>query len=337
MLSLYEIFNCSNKEELYFKVKENNLEVKSLIEFIEYSKMNIENQELIFDSPDNVIKKISSIKEPKNTIIRLIFVDAKLKPVHLSNLDLDSNEDTKKVLFDSLNSGACKTFLIVNESSNKTKIKKIKEIFEISDIPVLDTFIYNKTYDSYLSEQSNNFYERSKINNSDKKLENKKLKDFSKFNKYDEYIEYYFEKEIENLDIKNDKEKILDLLKIGFQNKTNEIFGVIAYDEFNKIIDYKLLFQGGKDRNLIDKSIFIKNLLRSNPKGFMVFHNHPSGNVSPSQEDRKITFELKKISSMLDIKFLDHLIVGKENVFSIEREANIHFPKINKERKSYGR
>src|SRR5699024_11367125 len=52
-----------------------------------------------------------------------------------------------------------------------------------------------------------------------------------------------------------------------------------------------------------------------------VFHNHPSGKPEPSLEDMNVTKGLKKVSEKLDIQLLDHFIVGKRNVFSIDRKS----------------
>ena len=53
-----------------------------------------------------------------------------------------------------------------------------------------------------------------------------------------------------------------------------------------------------------------KNLILSNAAGFIFFHNHPSGDVSPSEGDMEVTEKLKKAGDLLDIPLLDHIIIG---------------------------
>ena len=61
----------------------------------------------------------------------------------------------------------------------------------------------------------------------------------------------------------------------------------------------------------------------SNASAYILAHNHPSGNLKASAADKKITQQLKESSSILDISFLDHLIVTLEGYYSFADEGNL--------------
>lgn len=72
------------------------------------------------------------------------------------------------------------------------------------------------------------------------------------------------------------------------------------------------------------KEVFTRLLLAS-ASAFLILHNHPSGNISPSKEDFEVTKRLKSASDIMSIKFLDHIIVGENDCdyFSFLRNGNL--------------
>ena len=103
--------------------------------------------------------------------------------------------------------------------------------------------------------------------------------------------------EIENLDLEPDEKIIL----ICLNNK-------------NQIIAYSEIAKGGADFCNIDFKVLFKTILVANATKFILVHNHPTGNANPSSQDIKITEKIKDASSLLNIQFLDHIVVG-ENTF----------------------
>lgn len=111
---------------------------------------------------------------------------------------------------------------------------------------------------------------------------------------------------------------------IKFINETEEMYNyveermlLICLNTKNQIIAYSEIARGGIDNCNVDiKSIF-KTVLMCNASKFILIHNHPSGNAMPSNLDFKITERILKASQIMDIKFLDHVVVGgKENYAS---------------------
>ncbi len=90
----------------------------------------------------------------------------------------------------------------------------------------------------------------------------------------------------------------------------HEEFWVIALHKSQKIADKKMLFSGGYDAVVVDTKMVLKFALESNALALVVAHNHPSGNIIPSNHDVAITYKLQQACNLLDIQLVDHIIVG---------------------------
>ena len=102
---------------------------------------------------------------------------------------------------------------------------------------------------------------------------------------------------------------------------SHEEFWVIYLNRSNRIIgDYKLS-QGGIVGTVIDLKLILKRALEFLASSLIICHNHPSGNLQPSENDRKITEKLKIAAGQMDIKLLDHLIVADNSYFSFADEG----------------
>ena len=110
-------------------------------------------------------------------------------------------------------------------------------------------------------------------------------------------------------------EKLCDMVNELFdlENALEEHVYIIVVDTKNKIRGVSELSHGGSNSSIIDiKSIFTRVLLMGGI-GFFLIHNHPSGDTTPSREDLEITQKIKNASRLMDINFIDHLIVGNES------------------------
>lgn len=91
----------------------------------------------------------------------------------------------------------------------------------------------------------------------------------------------------------------------------------VCLNNKNKIIAYSEIAKGTIDTCQTDiKSIF-KTVLMSNATKFILVHNHPTGNSKPSNEDIEITKRVKKASKIMQISFLDHIVIGDNEMTSI--------------------
>ena len=100
---------------------------------------------------------------------------------------------------------------------------------------------------------------------------------------------------------------------------------VINLNTQNQPIGYSVVAMGTIDATLVEQGNIFKTAMLSNAAGIMVMHNHPSGNLKPSEEDLKLTARINTIAQLFGIDFLDHIVVGsKGNTYSIRA----HYPDL---------
>lgn len=96
----------------------------------------------------------------------------------------------------------------------------------------------------------------------------------------------------------------------------HEEFGVTFLDNKHRVIRSEQLFRGTIDGASVHPRVVLQRGLEVNAAAVVLHHNHPSGVVDPSTADQRITQRLKETLSLVDIKVLDHIIVGAERSFS---------------------
>ncbi len=107
-----------------------------------------------------------------------------------------------------------------------------------------------------------------------------------------------------------------EYLTAKLRHQQHEVFACLFLDAKHKIINYEELFSGTIDSSNIHPREVLKKTLSHNAAAVIFAHNHPSGNATPSDADRDVTQQLKKALEMIDVKVLDHIIVGDGNVTS---------------------
>lgn len=101
----------------------------------------------------------------------------------------------------------------------------------------------------------------------------------------------------------------------------HEAFCVLYLNQSNKVIRSEILSSGGLTGTVADIRIMLKNALLYSANKLIIAHNHPSGNLQPSQADKELTKKLKEAAEWMDIKLLDHLIVAGTNYMSMAEEG----------------
>ncbi len=101
-----------------------------------------------------------------------------------------------------------------------------------------------------------------------------------------------------------------------------EEFWVIFLNKANKIIKKHKIGQGGISNTAVDIRLIMKNALDNFAVGIILCHNHPSGNIKPSNKDIDLTNKIQKAANILQINLLDHIIVGSKKFFSF-KDKNI--------------
>ena len=128
-------------------------------------------------------------------------------------------------------------------------------------------------------------------------------------------------------------EDALELVKIASSSTVFEllqpILGELLHEEFwilylnnaNKIIEKLPISKGGITGTLVDVRVTLKKALELGATSLILAHNHPSGNLNPSEADKQLTNKLKIAAESIDIKVLDHLIVTEKSYFSFADEG----------------
>ncbi|MBR2052183.1 MAG: DNA repair protein RadC [Bacteroidales bacterium] len=101
----------------------------------------------------------------------------------------------------------------------------------------------------------------------------------------------------------------------------HEQFWIMLLNNANKVIKLEKIGVGGMTGTTADPKKIFKSALENNAASVMLCHNHPSGNVIPSNADKQITNNLVKAGQFLEIKILDHIIIGNDNYFSFADEG----------------
>lgn len=105
-------------------------------------------------------------------------------------------------------------------------------------------------------------------------------------------------------------------INMALADKEREVFLVMFLDNQNRIIESAELFQGTIDCAAVYPREVVKAALAVNAAAVILAHNHPSGNATPSEADKRITQTIKDALAMVEIKTLDHIIVGGDKNFS---------------------
>lgn len=119
-----------------------------------------------------------------------------------------------------------------------------------------------------------------------------------------------------NNDKLNNSEVLYCFLKNIYRNIKQEIFIVICLDSKKKLINYKKIFKGTLDEVNVHPREILKYAVLESAHSIIICHNHPSGDVWPSEEDKKITKIIKESCNIFNIPLLDHIIYSKDKYYS---------------------
>ena len=99
-------------------------------------------------------------------------------------------------------------------------------------------------------------------------------------------------------------------LRVRIGRSEREIFGALFLDSQHRLIEYRELFFGTLDSATVHPREVLKAAMELNAGAVILAHNHPSGVAEPSQADEVITRRLRSALALVDIRVLDHLVVG---------------------------
>ncbi|MBC8475379.1 MAG: DNA repair protein RadC [Bacteroidetes bacterium] len=113
------------------------------------------------------------------------------------------------------------------------------------------------------------------------------------------------------------------ILQLKIEDLPHEEFWVILLNRANKVIDIKLVGRGGVSSTVVDSKIIFSFALESLASGIILAHNHPSGNLKPSNSDIRLTKKIVDAGKIMEVPVLDHIIVGDNDYFSFADEGLI--------------
>ncbi len=131
----------------------------------------------------------------------------------------------------------------------------------------------------------------------------------------------FTEEEVTLAETLSGAEEAYRFLKPRLRDLPHEVFAVIFLNQKHGVLAYRELFRGSIHASSVHPREVVKAVLRENAAAVILAHNHPSGHVSPSPDDLRLTEDLKGLLAHLDVRIVDHLILGGNGYFSFAREG----------------
>jgi DNA repair protein RadC len=116
---------------------------------------------------------------------------------------------------------------------------------------------------------------------------------------------------------------VADIFQPLLSDLPHEEFWILFLNRCNRIIGRMKLSQGGLNGTVTDVRLVMKKAVEYLASGIIVCHNHPSGNLNPSESDTKITQKIKQAGDIMDIQLLDHLIIADKEYYSLADNGNL--------------
>lgn len=111
--------------------------------------------------------------------------------------------------------------------------------------------------------------------------------------------------------------QVFEYLQILLHDVEHEVFSALFLDTQHRVIRFEALFRGTIDAASVYPREVVKQALACNAAAVILVHNHPSGDPTPSDADRRITQRLKEALGLVEIRLIDHIVVGSEGCESL--------------------
>jgi DNA repair protein RadC len=105
-------------------------------------------------------------------------------------------------------------------------------------------------------------------------------------------------------------QSVRDYLRLKLQERPHEVFVAVFLDAQNRVLAVEELFRGTLTQTSVYPREIVKRALHHNAAGVIFAHNHPSGVAEPSRSDEALTQALKQALALVDVKVLDHFVIG---------------------------
>ncbi len=132
--------------------------------------------------------------------------------------------------------------------------------------------------------------------------------------------ERYLKDKILKNDILKNPQDVFNYLFISMRGLKKEVFKTLYLDTKNRLIETETIFQGTINSSAVYPREIVKSAIKTHASSVILVHNHPSGDPTPSPEDKSITEDIVNALKAVDIRVLDHLIIGDNVYFSFASE-----------------
>jgi DNA repair protein RadC len=122
-------------------------------------------------------------------------------------------------------------------------------------------------------------------------------------------------------DLLSSPQAVVDFARLSLAGLPHEAFMVIYLNTKNEVIDHERVHEGTIDRAVVYPRRIVEAALAHHAAGLVLVHNHPSGHIQPSEEDREITRAIVQAAGTVDIRVLDHIVVGRNGYLSFVQEG----------------
>lgn len=114
---------------------------------------------------------------------------------------------------------------------------------------------------------------------------------------------------------------VKDYLRLQLINEKREVFAVVFMDTQNRVLAYEPLFFGTIHQTSVYPRAIVQRAMSLNAASMILAHNHPSGSTQPSNADKQLTNQLKSLLESIDVRVLDHFIIGEGPAFSFAEQG----------------
>ena len=118
-------------------------------------------------------------------------------------------------------------------------------------------------------------------------------------------------------------QSVRDYLRLKLQGRAHEVFVAVFLDAQNRVLEVEELFRGTLTQTSVFPREIVKQALHHNAAAVIFAHNHPSGVAEPSRADEALTQTLKHTLALVDVKVLDHFVVGGDAAMSFAERGLI--------------
>lgn len=132
----------------------------------------------------------------------------------------------------------------------------------------------------------------------------------------------YLAEKMKHKDVLSSPQAVVDFARVKLAGLPHEAFMVIYLNTKNEVIEHEVIHEGTIDHAVVYPRRIIEAALAHHAASLILIHNHPSGYPEPSEEDKRLTRAIAEAARPIDVRVVDHIIVGKDSYFSF-REDNL--------------